>query len=195
MRRELTATKGQRHIVITRDDMARLRELVRQGRKASRRDQDHLAELDQELDRAEIIGAEELSPDVVTMHSTVRVADLETGARRVYTLVFPVEADIEKSRISILAPIGTALIGYRAGDSVQWKTPGGTKHLEIEEVLFQPEAAGGGAEHRRGAMSFAVAPGRHTEGSLRAGGTRAHGGYRAAPEVGSGAMPHRRPPR
>jgi hypothetical protein len=87
--------KGQRHIVITRDDMARLRELVRQGRKASRRDQGHLAELDRELDRAEIIGAEELSPDVVTMHSTVRVLDLDTDSSRVYTLVFPVEADIE----------------------------------------------------------------------------------------------------
>ena len=195
MRRELTATKGQRHIVITRDDMARLRELVRQGRKASRRDQDHLAELDQELDRAEIIGAEELSPDVVTMHSTVRVADLETGARRVYTLVFPVEADIEENRISILAPIGTALIGYRAGDSVLWKTPGGTKHLEIEEVLFQPEAAGGGAEHRWGATSYAAAPGRRTEGSRRAEGNRAHGGYRAAREPGSEGMRHRRRPR
>lgn len=195
MRRELTAMNGQRHIVITRDDMARLRELVRQGRKASRRDQDHLAELDQELDRAELIGAEELSPDVVTMHSTVRVADLETGARRVYTLVFPVEADIQNNRISILAPIGTALIGYRAGDSVQWKTPGGTKHIQIEAVLFQPEAAGGGAEHRRAATSFPVARGRHTEGSLRAEGNPAHGGYRAARELGTGGTHHRRRPR
>ena len=145
MRLDSTATKGQRHIVITQDDMARLRELVRQGRKASRRDQDHLAELDRELGRAEIIGVEDLAPDVVTMHSIVRVRDLDTGARRVYTLVFPVEADIEKKRISILAPIATALLGYRAGDSVRWKTPGGTKHLEIEEVLFQPEGAAGGA--------------------------------------------------
>jgi len=132
--------KGTRHIVVTQDDMARLKELVRQGRKSSRRDQDHLAELDRELDRAEIIGAEELSPDVVTMHSMVRVLDLDTGSSRVYTLVFPVEADIEKKRISVLAPIGTALIGYRAGDTFRWKTPGGTKHFQIEEVVFQPEA-------------------------------------------------------
>lgn len=149
MRRERTAMKGQRHIVITRDDMARLRELVRQGRKASRRDQGHLAELDRELDRAEIIGAEELSPDVVTMHSTVRVLDLDTDSSRVYTLVFPVEADIEKQRISVLAPVGTALIGYRAGDRVEWPTPGGMKRLQIEEVVFQPEAAGGGAAVER----------------------------------------------
>ena len=149
MRRDSTAIKGQRHIVITHDDMARLRELVRQGRSSSRRDQGHLLELDQELDRAEIIDAKELSPDIVTMHSTVRVLDVDTGARRVYTVVFPVEADIDKKRISVLAPIGTALIGYRAGDRVQWKTPGGTKHLEIEEVLFQPEATAGGAAVER----------------------------------------------
>lgn len=148
MRRESTL-KGQRHIVITRDDMARLRELVRQGRKASRRDQRHLAELDRELDRAEITAPEDLSPDVVTMHSTVRVRDLDSGATVVYTLVFPVEADIEKQHILVLAPIGTALIGYRAGDGVEWLAPGGAKRLHIEEVLFQPEASAGGAAVER----------------------------------------------
>lgn len=142
MPRETTMIMGQRQIVVTQDDMARLRELVRQGRKASRRDQGHLAELDQELDRAEIIDANDLSADVVTMHSTVRVRDLDAGTSVVYTLVFPVDADIERKRISVLAPIGTALIGYRAGDNVEWVTPGGRKRLEIEEVLFQPEAAG-----------------------------------------------------
>ena len=140
MRRANTAIMGHRQIVITWDDMARLKELVRQGRKASRRDQDHLAELDQELDRAEIVDTGDLSPDVVTMHSTVRVRDLDSGKRVVYTLAFPVDADIDKRRISVLAPIGTALIGYRAGDRVEWRTPGGTKRLEVEEVLFQPEA-------------------------------------------------------
>jgi regulator of nucleoside diphosphate kinase len=130
-----------RRILITEDDMARLRELVRQGRVAARRDQDHLADLDQELDRAEVIATRDLSPDVVTMHSTVRVRDLDSGTSVVYTLVFPVDADIDKKRISVLAPIGTALIGYRAGDVFEWATPGGTKRLHIQEVLFQPEAA------------------------------------------------------
>ena len=143
MRRETTMVMGQRQIGITPDDMARLRELVRADRAVSRRDRDHLAELDRELDRAEIIGPEDLSHDVVTMHSTVRVRDLDSGRTVVYTLVFPGDADIDKERISILAPIGTALIGYRAGDLVEWRTPGGTRRLRIEEVLFQPEAAAG----------------------------------------------------
>jgi regulator of nucleoside diphosphate kinase len=144
MRRETVTTMGQRRIVITEDDMTRLKELVRQGRRASRHDRNHLAELDQELDRAEIVDGEELPPDVVTMHSTVRVRDLDHGRSIVYTLAFPVEADITKQRISVLAPIGTALIGYRVGDRVEWPTPGGTKRLQIEAVLFQPEAAAGG---------------------------------------------------
>ena len=145
MQHESTTIMGQRQILITRDDMARLRELVRAGRRASRRDQSHLAELDRELDRAEIIETEDLSSDVVTMHSAVRVRDLDSGRSVVYTLAFPADADIEQQRISVLAPIGTALIGYRAGDHVEWRTPGGTKRLQIEEVLFQPEAAGSSA--------------------------------------------------
>jgi regulator of nucleoside diphosphate kinase len=133
---------ARRRIVITGDDMARLRELVQRGWMASRRDQAHLEELDQELERAEVVAAEDVSPDVVTMHSTVRVRDLDDGSTVVYTLVFPMEADIDRKRISVLAPIGTALIGYRTGDLIEWATPGRTRRLRIEEVLFQPEAAG-----------------------------------------------------
>ena len=133
---------ARRPILITEEDMGRLRELVRQGRATARRDADHLAGLDQELSRAEVVASGEISADVVTMHSTVRVRDVDGGRSAVYTIVFPVDADLERNRISVLAPIGTALIGYRAGDLIEWATPGGTKRLQIEEVLFQPEAAG-----------------------------------------------------
>ena len=142
MWRDTATVMAQRRIVITSDDMARLKELVRQGRRGSRRDHAHLTELNQELDRADIIDARDVSPEVVTMHSTVRLRDLVSGTSVMYTLVFPADAEIEKKRISVLAPIGTALIGHRAGDRVEWRTPGGTKRLQIEEVLFQPEAAG-----------------------------------------------------
>jgi regulator of nucleoside diphosphate kinase len=141
---EVNAMMTRRRIFITEDDMARLRELVRQGRMAAHKDRDHLAELDSELERAEVIAAGEVMPDVVTMHSTVRVRDVDSGTSMVYTLVFPVEADIEQQRISVLAPIGTALLGFRTADIFEWKTPGGTRRLQIEEVLFQPEAAGVG---------------------------------------------------
>ena len=134
-------TMTARRIQITEDDMPRLRDLVETRRNSARRDQHHLEELARELDHAEIVPAADVSPDVVTMHSVVRVRDLDSGARAVYTLVFPSDADIEQRRISILAPIGTALIGYCVGDQIEWSTPGGMRRFEIEEVLYQPEMA------------------------------------------------------
>ena len=130
-----------RKIQVTDDDMHRLRNLVRASRQSARRDQHHLAELERELDRAEVVAAADVPADVVTMHSVARVRDLETGASAIDRLVFPVDADIARRHISVLAPIGTALIGYRAGDRIEWTTPGGTRRLQIEEVLYQPETA------------------------------------------------------
>jgi hypothetical protein len=75
------------------------------------------------------------------MNATVRLRDLKTGAEETYTLVYPDEADIEANRLSILAPIGTALLGYRAGDVVEWPVPAGITRFRIEEVLFQPRSA------------------------------------------------------
>jgi regulator of nucleoside diphosphate kinase len=136
-----TATMTGRRIQVTDDDMTRLRDLIRGSRRSARRDLGHLAELEQELDRAEVVETDEIASDVVTMHSVVRVRDLDSGVTATYTLVFPVDADIERRRISVLAPIGTALIGYRAGDEIEWRTPGGPRRLRIEDVLYQPEAA------------------------------------------------------
>jgi regulator of nucleoside diphosphate kinase len=134
-------TMSGRRILVTENDMDRLKDLVHASRRSARRDQNHLAELDRELDRAEVVAAAEVPADVVTMQSVVRVRDLDTGARVDYRLVFPADADIERRRISVLAPIGTALIGYRAGDRIEWTTPGGTRRLEVEAVLYQPEMA------------------------------------------------------
>jgi regulator of nucleoside diphosphate kinase len=91
-----------------------------------------------------VLSVDDVTPDVVTMHSTVRVRDVGGNRSMIYTLVFPSEANLEQGRISVLAPVGTALLGFRAGDIVEWPTPGGTRRLRIEEVLFQPEAAAGG---------------------------------------------------
>jgi regulator of nucleoside diphosphate kinase len=130
----------ERRILVTEEDMARLRGLVSYGRATSRRDQVHLGELEQELERAEVVRADDVPADVVTVHSTVRIRDLDSGVSTVYTIVFPTEADTAERRISVLAPIGTAMIGYRVGDVIAWSTPGGERRLQIEAVLFQPEA-------------------------------------------------------
>jgi len=60
----------------------------------------------------------------------------------VYTLVFPSDADLKNGKLSVLAPIGTALLGYRQGDIFNWKVPGGTMKIKVLEILYQPEASG-----------------------------------------------------
>ena len=80
--------------------------------------------------------------DAITMRSKVRLKDLESRKEMIYSLVFPNEADIDEGRISVLAPVGTAMIGYRVGDIIEWEVPSGLRRLKVEEVLYQPEASG-----------------------------------------------------
>jgi len=128
-----------RQIVISEPNARVLRNLLR-TRKAAPHDQEHLQELSAELDRALVMEPSQVSPTVVTLHAAVRVRDLESGQRQELTLVSPREADVSAGRISVLAPLGTALIGYRQGDVVERLMPGGLRRLLIEEVLQAPVA-------------------------------------------------------
>ena len=83
----------------------------------------------------------DVPPDVVTMNSEITVHDLDSNEDMTFALVFPSEADVDRQKISILAPIGTAVLGYRLGDTIEWNVPGRTRRLKIERVLYQPEAA------------------------------------------------------
>jgi regulator of nucleoside diphosphate kinase len=74
------------------------------------------------------------------MNSRAELLDLESRERMDFTLVFPIDADIEAGRISVLAPLGTAMLGYRVGDEIIWKVPYGTRRLKVTAVHFQPEA-------------------------------------------------------
>ena len=133
---------AERAIYITDFDMERLQKLVDGSRSWSERDREYLQKLEEELNRAIVVASRDVPSDVVTMNSQVRVRDLDGGDEMIFRLVFPADADYEKGKISILAPIGTALIGYRAGDVVEWAVPSGVRRLKIESVLYQPEAAG-----------------------------------------------------
>ncbi|MDV3239697.1 MAG: nucleoside diphosphate kinase regulator [Gammaproteobacteria bacterium] len=100
------------------------------------------AELRAELDRAEVVEPQEIPPDVVTMNSTVRFA-LESGEEFCLTLVYPKDTDGSADRISVLAPVGSALLGLAAGDYIEWPRPGGgMMKVRIVEVVYQPERAG-----------------------------------------------------
>ena len=129
-------------IIVTRHDLHRLDGLLKAVSTAYRTDQEHLAKLKNELSRARIVDPKRVPGDVVTMNSRVRFRDLEEERDRVFSLVFPADADISQNRLSILAPVGAALLGYRVGDVVEWPVPSGTKRLRIEELVYQPEAAG-----------------------------------------------------
>jgi regulator of nucleoside diphosphate kinase len=127
-----------RTIYITEADMRRLQPLLERLKNS----RDDLRDLQAELTQARVVAPEAVPPDVITMNSKARLRDLETGEEMTYTLVFPDQADIEQNRISVLAPIGTAMLGYRVGDEFQWTVPAGTVRLRVEAVLYQPEAAG-----------------------------------------------------
>jgi regulator of nucleoside diphosphate kinase len=122
-----------RPIVITLSDAGRLRALLA-ARATSARDHEHLHELEMELERARIAMPDEVPANVITIHSRVGVLDLTSGERRELTLVLPAESDAAAGRISVLAPMGTALLGYRAGDVVEWHMPGGLRRMRVESV-------------------------------------------------------------
>jgi regulator of nucleoside diphosphate kinase len=97
--------------------------------------------LEAELDRALVMDAgRRLPSDVVTLDSRVLVVDLDSGEERLFTLVLPSKANIDEGRISVLAPLGTAVLGYRAGQEIAWDVPGGRRRLMVRRVVHPPEA-------------------------------------------------------
>jgi regulator of nucleoside diphosphate kinase len=128
-------------IYITDADYERLRRLIAGRREANSVDHEYLDMLEQELDRAEVVEPEAIPRDVVTMNSEVRLKDLDSGEIRVYRLIFPTQSRSENS-ISVLAPIGTAMLGYRVGNVIEWQVPKGIRRLKVLKVIYQPEAAG-----------------------------------------------------
>ncbi len=129
-------------IYITSADRERLKTILMSPSIQTGPNREHLAGLQSELDRAIIVDAKDIPPDVVIMNSRFKVRDMDTGEVFEYTLVFPHEADITQNKLSVLAPIGMGLLGYKAGDVFEWTVPSGKRVLKVEEVLFQPEVSG-----------------------------------------------------
>ncbi|HVK19577.1 MAG TPA: nucleoside diphosphate kinase regulator [Fimbriiglobus sp.] len=128
-----------RVITIADDDRVKLELLLRRAAVLEPEQAPYLAALAGELQRATVVPRSEIPADVVTMNSVVRLRDLVTDEEETYMLVYPADADIEQNRLSVLAPVGTALIGYRAGDVVEWPVPAGVRRFRVEEVVSQPK--------------------------------------------------------
>ena len=129
-------------IWITELDLRRLRTLIIDAQGTDYRKSVYLQKLGQELDRAKVVPSQEIPATVVTMNSRVALVDLDSMEEETYTLVFPEAADGTGDKISILAPIGTAMLGYSVGDTFEWEVPAGMRRLRVERILYQPEAAG-----------------------------------------------------
>ena len=127
-------------LIVSSRDLARLEALL--DSPVLSRHPAALALMD-ELNRAEILPPEQIPADVVTMHSRVECEDVASGEDHVLTLVYPNEADFERGRVSVLAPVGSALLGLSVGQTIDWQAPGGRSlKLRVKSVRYQPEAAG-----------------------------------------------------
>lgn len=121
------------------EDADKLRMLVEGERAPYSRDRFNLLRLEDELDRATVVPQAELPPDVIRMHSRIRLRDLETGLELNYVLVYPHQAGAFPGAISVVAPVGTALLGYAVGAEIEWVVPKGLRRLKVLAVRPPPE--------------------------------------------------------
>ncbi len=133
---------AQRTLYITKFDMDRLLELIDGLRSAPKANQANLDLLEKELYRGILVDPQNVPHDVITMNSRVTITDTESGEKMNYTLVFPSAANINDGKLSILAPLGIALLGYRKGDVIEWQVPSGAKKFIVDDIIYQPEASG-----------------------------------------------------
>ncbi|MBZ5710532.1 nucleoside diphosphate kinase regulator [Nannocystis pusilla] len=125
-------------ITISRLDLGRLKRLLA---SPGVRDTDAALALDDELERAAVVDPEALPPDVVSMNSRVRLREQRTERELELTLVYP--SDVGPDRVSVLAPVGSALLGLKVGQDIEWPLPNGRiAELRVLEILYQPEATG-----------------------------------------------------
>jgi regulator of nucleoside diphosphate kinase len=129
-----------KQIYITADNFRKLQETIENLRLLSDvLEKESLDKLEAELKRATIIDQDKVPDNVVTMNSTVCLMDIESKKEETYKLVYPSDANIEENKISVLAPIGTAIIGYKVGDVVEWRVPAGARKILIKEIIHQQE--------------------------------------------------------
>jgi len=130
--------KSPKIIYVTSVDQERLKRVISSPENSMNTEM-----LEEELLRATTVDSKDIPADVVTMNSRILFKDLNTNEDLEFTLVYPEQANVEQRKISILAPIGTALLGLRVGDEIDWPVPSGkTRSLRILSMIFQPEASG-----------------------------------------------------
>lgn len=130
------------NIIINRLDYTRIKNCINDAREFRSVSLAEANTLLKELDSATIVEPADVPADVVTMNSIVKLSFLNNNKQVQFRIVYPKQANLRENKISIFSPIATALIGYKAGDEVEWIVPAGLTKIRIDEIIYQPEAAG-----------------------------------------------------
>jgi regulator of nucleoside diphosphate kinase len=128
-----------RLITISETDRRRLQALIEAAEHDLPAGDRYLEALKAKLRRVRAVAASKVPPNVITMNTRVRLYDLDLREPEEYTLVYPEDADVALDRISVLAPVGTAILGHRVGDVVEWEVPAGLRRLRVEKVVHEVE--------------------------------------------------------
>jgi regulator of nucleoside diphosphate kinase len=129
-------------VTVTDVDSHRLRQLIDHPPSSERQEMHSLESLEEQLSDAEVLPAVQIGPDIVTIGSQVSVRDVDRQQTRIVHVVLPGWSNVDAGRISVLAPLGAAVLGRRVGDHVVWRAPGGLRRLRVEAILYQPEREG-----------------------------------------------------
>lgn len=127
-------TPASSPVILLKNDYDILNGYVKNLQGMQVNEKENFGKLYQELKKAQIVTAENFPGDVVRLDSTVVIRDIKTSRDMTITIVLPQKADIKQKKVSVLAPIGTALIGFRKGQTVSWQVPSGNKDFKIMEV-------------------------------------------------------------
>lgn len=128
--------------LITDSDRQRLGTMLERATRVGVASRDYLHALEHELEQANCVEAACVPGDVVTMNSTVELCDVASGEVETYTLVYPDRSSASDGKLSVLAPLGTAVLGARVGDEFDVPTPAGPRRVRVMSIHFQPESAG-----------------------------------------------------
>jgi len=131
-----------KEIILSSLDVSRIRKSIEEAIRKKSIGQNEASTLANELLSAKIVEPEKIPGNIVTMNSIVKVSFLNTKKTLQIQIVYPENANFRENRISILSPVATALIGYKVSDEIEWIVPSGLTRLRIDEIIYQPEAAG-----------------------------------------------------
>ncbi|MEO6902232.1 MAG: nucleoside diphosphate kinase regulator [Bacteroidia bacterium] len=129
-------------LIINRLDYARIKKSISDAKQFKSLSNVEAEKLIKELDSAKIVEPTDIPSDVVTMNSIVKLSFLNNDKQVEFQIVYPNQANLKESKISIFSPIATALIGYKVKDEIEWLVPAGLTKIRIDKIVYQPEAAG-----------------------------------------------------